>query len=798
MYADRFPQPRLVIFLLAVVWALSCVGWAHAQAIDPQGRLVRAVRFEGLNGTPEQLVQNTVRTAAGQPYDSETIRQDIVRLTFLGRFNTVEAKIEDNGDGSINVVFEVLEQPTLLSVQFKGQTLFDEDELKTQVLLQAGDPVDRSLIDRGALAIERAYADKGYFATSVKFDEQLLKDNRELVYTITEGPRVRISELRYEGNQIYDQDTLDSRVRSEERFWPFISGFMDRTKLDIDVSELRKYYQDRGYLNAKVGRRIDLSDKQNRAIVTFEIEEGQQYTVRQIKVRFTKDGAPTTDQLMSEEQLRYVLGRGLVEGSVYSDERLERSREDVRLWYGELGFINTVIKINRVFDPDQPVVDVVVEIEEGTGPTIVGDVIIIGLTRTDQKVLLRRVRGLEPGRPVRLGGLEQTRDLVKESIWFTKGTITPLGSPEDPVRDFLIEASEKNTGTFSIGAGVDSDLGLFGAISVTQRNFDATDWPESFDEFLAQKSFIGGGQTFNVTLAPGTQNSTYAISLSEPYLFESDYFFDIGLSSVQSVREDFDEGRSTLNTGIGRRLGDIWTGTARVRLEQVDISDIESDAPLDVFAVSGGNTLASVGFTLLRSTTDSNILPSRGKRISLGVDQFGLLTGDYDFTRLNAGYDQFWTLDEDFLGRKNILSLKIDSSYIPQDNSEVPLFERLYAGGRNFRGFGFRGVGPRGIRADTLALGDDPVGGRFLFVTRLQYEQPLYDEIVRWAVFTDQGTVSDEFGFDEWRASVGFGFRFKIDFLGQAPIAIDFGIPLLKEETDETQLISFSVDLPFN
>src|SRR5690606_26610314 len=143
---------------------------------------------------------------------------------------------------------------------------------------------------------------------------------------------------------------------------------------------------------------------------------------------------------------------------------------------------------------------------------------------------------------------------------------------------------------------------------------------------------------------------------------------------------------------------------------------------------------------------------------------------------------QFWTVDQDFFGRKSIVRFRLEWGYILQDD-EAPVFERFYAGGHStFRGFDYRGVGPRGIRADTGTLGDDPVGGDWLFLTGLEYSQPLYEDVVRWAVFTDMGTVQDDIGFDEWRVSVGAGLRIKIPFLGEAPFAIDVGVPLIKEE----------------
>jgi len=792
------PITRLIALTIATLVLLACVAPAQAQGIDPEGRLIRDVSFHGLVATPQLLVTNLTNTRAGQPYRAQTIQADIETLEFLNRFEVVQVKVEQNADGSVNVIFEVVELPQIAAVNFTGATRLDEEELRDLVLIQTGDPISISLIDRAVRAVENAYAEEGFFAATITYDQETLAETNELVFNIVEGPRVRVVELRYEGNTVFSDELLDNQVRSDTYSWPFISGFMDRNSLDVDVAAIRKYYRDRGYLNAQVGRRIDLSPRQNRAVVTFVIDEGQQYTVRDIEVRFLQDGVQTDDQLMSEQQIRYVLYRGLVRGGEYSDQRLMRSQEAIRIWYGEIGFINTDVTINRVFDNDLAVVDVVVEVTEGAGPTIVGDVMIIGLDRTQQKVLLRRLTGMEPGRPYNLSGMEQSRQLVQQSIWFNDGIITLLGDENDAVRDVLIDANERNTGTFSIGLGVSSDLGFFGAISMEQRNFDIADWPESWDEFLNQRAFLGAGQTFNVTLAPGNENSTYAVGFREPYLFESDYFLDLNASAVQSSREDFDEGRTTFRSGIGRRLGDVWTGSARMRLEQIQIDNIEPSAPTDVFASAGDSQLTSLGFTLVRSTTDSNITPSQGSRVTLSVNQIGLIGGDYDFTRIALGYNQFWTIDEDFMGRKTIVSFDIDTGYIPQDTSDVPVFERFYSGGRDFRGFAYRGAGPRGIRNDNMLLGEDPVGGRFQFITRLQYEFPVYEKFVRWAIFTDQGTVQDDIGFDEWRVTVGTGIRLTLPFFGQAPIAIDLGIPLIEQEGDQTQLISFNIEFPFN
>ena len=127
----------------------------------------------------------------------------------------------------------------------------------------------------------------------------------------------------------------------------------------------------------------------------------------------------------------------------------------------------------------------------------------------------------------------------------------------------------------------------------------------------------------------------------------------------------------------------------------------------------------------------------------------------------------------------------------------MPTYERFYLGGRCFRGFDFRTVSPKGIRADTGQLGNDPVGGEWMLFFGGQYEFPIFEEVVTGVVFVDTGTVTHDVGIDDYRVSVGAGVRLYIPQLGPIPIAFDFGFPLIKQDGDRLQLLSFSAELPF-
>lgn len=773
----RVTRLLLLLFLLPTAAA-------SAQGVDPEGRPVAEVRLEGLRQISEQLVQNQIRMLEGDPYNKTTVEGDVIRITHLGVFDSVRVDVEDNGDGTVDVIYRVVEQQVLADVQIVGNKAISDQELLALVVLQPGDPASDFLIDRGRRLIREAYEDKGYFMASVNVDEPVLAEAGILIFRVVEGPKVRIKAFRFAGNSVFDNDTLQAQIRSKEYFPIFKDGSLSREQLDLDAARIRDYYRDRGYLEAQVARDIDLSPNQRDAVVVFRIEEGRQFSVDEVTV-VGNENLPASQILMNLT---------LRSGSTYSESQRAASQAALLDLYGKLGYIETDVEIQRLFHDDEPKVDLRVEIIEGQ-PYTVGAIAVRGNEVTKSKIVLRQLRGLTPGTRFDRTQLEYTRQRLRESTLFDDGKVTILGDPEDEVRDVLIEVTEAQTGSLAFGAAVSSDLGVLGAIDLTQKNFDITDTPENFKDLFTGKAFRGAGQTFRLSLQPGDQNSRYSVSFSEPNLLETDYFFDSSLSFLNRELEDYNEQRAGISMAIGQRFGDVWRASMSARVYGVEIDDIEPDAPVDVFAVEGNNLLTGLGINVVRDATDSYIFPSRGSKLELGIEQMGALGGDFDFTRFVGQYDQFWTVDQDIFDRKTIVHWGLTLGWILQDD-QAPAFERFYAGGKNFRGFAYRGVGPRGIRADTMTVGDDPVGGDFELLTTLEYEFPVFEDFLRGVIFTDMGTVQDDVGFDDWRVSIGAGVRLRLPFFGAVPIAIDFGVPVMKEEGDETQLVNFTLSLP--
>jgi outer membrane protein insertion porin family len=609
------------------------------------------------------------------------------------------------------------------------------------------------------------------------------------LFKVREGAKTRITEIRFEGNVSFTPTELEGQLKTE-RAWLFGRGQLDNDVLADDVASLVTYYRDRGFLDVRTDRVITPSPDGREAVVTFVVDEGPQYTLRDVKVAFTGTDA---EQVFSVEQLLGLMT--IKPGGVYSDRQLKVSLDAIKAAYQKLGYIDAEVRKREQRDLNTPQVDLWLVIAEGRAFDT-GQVIIRGNTLTRDDVVRREVQ-FTPNRPLDGTLRDETESRLKRTRLFAPGsakvTIQPEDIDEPGQRDVLIEVDETNTGSFNIGGAVNSDSGLSAIISLTQRNFDVSDTPDTFGEFFRGEAFRGGGQTFNITASPGSERQVFTIGLSDPYMFDTDYAGSAQAFYYTRFYSEYDEERYGTKFSLGRRFGSRWSASIPFRIENIGISDIDDDAAAEYFDYTEDNLLFGIGMNLTRSSTDDFIRPSKGSRTEVGFEQVG---GDYPFTSVKGEYSVYARLAEDVLGRKTVLQLTTRAAHILQDSDEVPFYEQYYLGGQNFRGFGYRGVSPMGLDRNGVQT-NDPVGGTFSFFAGAEVVQPIYEDLVAGVAFIDTGTVDDELGFGKYRVAVGVGLRIYIEQLSPAPLAFDFGIPLMKEETDNTRIFTFSIDVPF-
>ncbi len=778
----------------------------------------------------QQEALNNIRSRPGATFDAQMIRSDIRRLNRLGSFARVEVYAGINDDGSVDLVFEVLERQLIVDVQVAGNEQISDSEIAAVVDVTSGTPIDRFQIDRSARRIEDLYRQKGYYYARVSVDEEELADTGLVLFRILEGERLKVTAIRFSGHESFSSKQLRREVDTKVASF-FRKGQLDDDKLDADIANLISFYRDRGYLDIRADRLIQPAPNGREAIITYLIDEGPLYLLRSVQINIETE--PGSDPVFNRAQIAGLMS--IKAGDVYSVRDLNNSIKAIRSAYGQMGYVDAAQESPRkVFriekrDPTEPLVDLIVMISEGKRYRV-GEVIIQGNDLTRQEVIRRHVE-LRPTRPLDTTAIERSKIRLRRLQLFNRRTgaiITPQQpgveffaevwgdefvprakkaksmpgtritldpNDESNYRDVLIEIEETNTGSFDIGGAVSSDSGVVGRIALTQRNFDIRDTPDSPGEFFSGRAFRGGGQTFQIELLPGNRIQTYSIGLTEPYLLESSYSGSASLFFRNRDFDEFDEQRMGTRLGLGRRFGTRWNGNLTFRAEEVELSDIEPDRPVDVFAVADANLLVGLRGRLQRTTLDSLTRPTKGSRTSISLEQ---VIGDFEFTKLEASHSTFIPLREDYLSRPTILNLRSSIGYIPQGRDNTPTYERFYMGGQSFRGFDFRTISPKGIRNDNGLPSNDSIGGTWKFFASAQIEQPLYEDIFSVVGFVDAGTITFDPGFDDFRLSVGVGVRFHIPALSPAPLAFDFGFPILSEDDDNKRLFTFTIDLPFN
>ncbi len=793
------------------------------------GEIISSIEFVRLERVQKQRILNLIQSAVGLPYYEEVVEDDVHVLTSLGEFEQIKAERVLQEDGTIHLIFTFKEQQIVSQVSVVGNTLLSDKELLAVVPIFPGLGRDDDAIDRGRREIVDLYKEQGnylveVFAETVEYQKEGVDEDNDftidasiaLIYRVMEGPRVRVKGIKFVGNYSFSGKELSAEINTNTSVPFFRRGELDESVLDADAQNIHRFYMNRGYRDARISFTDPLSPDDKEAAVVFLIEEGPQYTLGGVSAQFNTNGE--SKPVFSDEQIAGLIPMKV--GDVYRQIDVIDAVDVINRAYGVLGRIVEIDPQQQIMDRakknlygrggsiEQEIVNVVpYHAEPGVKiniifmitqglPMKVGLVEIKGNSVTKDNVIRREV-GLNPGYPFDSQEAGRSRNRLMRTQLFSnvKMTIQDEDVENPGYRDLLVEVEERQTGTLSFGLAAGSDTGLMGNISLTQTNFDIADLPESWSEFWNRKSFIGAGQRFKMEFQPGDKLFNYGIGLTDPRFLDSNY--SLGGRAGYSRRNYKDYTQETLysRVSVGRKFGDIWSGSVHFSVNRIEYTDIDFNVPVEIFNDRGPSTINSIGLSAIRNTLEPWARPYKGSRLNLNLDQFGVPSGDYTFTKAFASYTNYLTTNRDFLDRMSTLRLDAKVGYI--FNGESPTFERFYLGGRSLRGFEFRTVSPKGTPRFANGSPDVAIGGEWELFVGAQYEFPVLDRFISMVFFCDSGTVLDTPGFDDYRVSIGAGIRLHIPALGQAPLAFDFGFPVVKQETDKKKMFSFSVQMPF-
>lgn len=737
--------------------------------------IVKDVQVVGNQYIPTERILSRIATKPGRPYDKKIIQQDVRNLFGTHWFYDVVIEEQPESDGSI-FIFRVIERPTITEIRYIGNDGMDDDDLREITGLKVGDAMDEGLNKSMAQRIERKYHEKGYPFATVELLEGRRGDSR-VIMRITEGPKTKVKKVSFEGHSFVSGPRLKTKIGSRAAFLGVLGGKYNPEKIDEDISQLIEYYRAFGYLDVRVGRRLEWTEDKSGVNLIYVVEEGPQYEVRDVQIAGNK----------IFEQTELAQDLQLTAGKTFDQRTLNGDSSKLQNHYGSKGYIHTVVNADVRYLDEPGKVDVVYQVQEDV-PHRVGEVKIIGNEVTKDRVILGYMKQ-NPGDIANTVDLAKSEQALRETRLFEVNpqeqiaptvTFDPANDPRDEFQDILVRVQEAQTGSLMFGVGVNSDSGVGGSLVLNERNFDIFGWPSGMSDL--RNAFRGAGQELRIEAVPGNQVQRYAVTFREPRLFGLDYSLSTSIYYFRRIYSNYNEGRTGMRTTLGKRFTRTIGASLTYRIEGIEVFNPSVPTPPDLEEVLGNNFLTSFRGAIDHDTRDSALNSTSGHFAEISFEQ---ALGDYNYPRFGVDARQFWS----FFKRGDGSGAHVLTAHgeLGWSGSDTPMFERFYAGGfRSLRGFSFRGVSP--------TVDGSEVGGDFLMLTSLEYQFPLTaDDNLGWVFFTDAGTVEPDLEINDYRVSVGFGLRVKLPQMGPAPLAFDFGFPLVDKSTDDRQLFSFFI-----
>ncbi len=777
--------------VLALALSLA-PGNALAQQSPLSGKQIRKITIEGLDKTPESEILGRLQFRIGERYNPEAVEREAAQLFALGKFKRVLGPYESKFEDGVAIRFVVEEKPIVYKVLYLGRDQLSESDFYSStpsLRLQEGDLFNEYLVEQDRQAIRKKYLDEGFLFVAVDHKIETGKRGAIVSFTISEGSRVQIENIRFSGNNAFSDSELQGNMTTKTKgFWIlslFTPGYFKHSDLRMDIVNLKKFYRSHGYMDVQIEpSSIEILPEKDGLDIEIVIAEGEQYLF---------DGYLFTGNTVFSEQVLKELTVAR-EGTRFNQEKLDQDKKTILDYYKDRAYLFAQVSPKFSHSLDKPTMRVRFDIEENNEIHI-NKIKVKGNLFTQDRVIRRELE-FYPGEKIDNSRLVKSNSNLSRLGIFQRIDYSYEPTSRPSYRDVIVNVNEvPNFGNIMFGFGVSAGHGIFGNIQLTKKNFDILDTPESLYDL--RTAFTGAGQTLSINLSPGTIWSRYQLTFVEPYLMDTRNSLRLNFRSIKwwrrrweerhtgflpSISHAFDFDRD-LRTRIGARVGNI------------KVDNVDDDAPQDAKDVAG--TTDIIGLTL--GLEYDKLLyrpyegPYAGHKETLDYEIAGSFFGsEIDFHKIRIGQSLVFPVYKQEDGNHHVVALKANLGLIEPfgDTDEIPIFERLFLGGpQNVKGFRYRGMGPHenGI----------PTGATSQVWGTVEYGFPVFEQVLRGVVFLDYGNLQDpsDFRFEDMRYVLGFGARLNFPLLGGMPIPIGlyFGTPIQREPQDETRFFLFSI-----
>ena len=751
---------HLVPQVLVAVMLFGAVTWFNAGAAKAQ-----QYRFSSIDVVGNLRIESsTIRSYAGistaQSLTAADLNAAYQSIASSGLFEEVE--IVPNG---ARLVIKVKEFPTINRVAFEGNSRINDEVLAGLIKSQTRRVFNPTEVEQDRAVIAEAYANSGRLAAKVNPKFIRLSDNRvDLVFEIFEGGLVEIERISFVGNRAYSDRKLRSVLETKQA--GLLRTFIQRDtfvedRIEFDKQVLSDFYKSRGYADFRINSvNAEISQERDAYFITFNIREGQKFSVGQIDV--------TTD-LSGIDTKAFAHAGKVRTGQTYSPLAIENDITRMERFANQEGleFLRITPRISR--NDASLSLDVNYVIERGSR-IFVERIDIEGNTATLDRVIRRQFRIVE-GDPFNPSEIRASARRIRALGFFSNADVTSRegSNPEQVVVDVKVE--EAPTGSLSFGASYSTAAGAGGLVEYSERNF------------------LGRGQALSLKMTAGTGNQTYSFDFTEPAFLYNDLSLSLLTSYAETQRQFSQYNTSALKfrpqlsfpLSEQTRLG-VRYQYAESKLSNVSLS---TGAVIGEELALGNVSESGLGYTLSFDSRRTGLDPDAGvlARIEQDFSGLGGDTTSLKTTGLISG-------EMKVLGEEVTLIGTIEGGMLSYSKGQSRVVDRFQLGSGIMRGFEPGGIGPR--EYDSVKGVNDALGGDKFAAMRLEALFPIglpeeygitggvfYDVGNLWGLEYDSADIQYEKG--AWRQAAGVSI---IWITPVGPFRFNFSRAIAKELLD--------------
>src|SRR6201987_456908 len=407
-----------------------------------RGQTLSSIEVVGNRRVKIETIRSYFHAGPGGALTGPAIDDGLKALIETGLFQDV--RISRAG---ARIIVTVVENPVINRIAFEGNKKVKDDQLSAEIQSKPRGTFSRPMVQSDAQRIAEIYGRSGRYDLRVNPEIIEQPNNRvDLVFTIVEGSKTGIRSIEFIGNVAYSSYRLRDVIKTREsNLLSFLGGsdVYDPDRVEADRDLIRRFYLKNGYADVQVVAALTEYDPEKKGfLVTFKIEEGQQYRVA--SVNFVSS-IPNFDANVLRTWSRVNVG------GTYNAEALEKSIEEMQIEASRRGYAFAVVRPRGDRNFEAHTVLITFAVDEGPR-TYIERIDVRGNTRTRDYVI-RREFDISEGDAYNRALFDRAERRLKNLGYFKTVRITPEpGSAPDRVI-LNCDVEEQSTGEFSVSGG---------------------------------------------------------------------------------------------------------------------------------------------------------------------------------------------------------------------------------------------------------------------------------------------------------------------------------------------------------